>query len=348
MARALQEVEAAVGLPVTSLDLPESPPGVLDGPPAHRPYPQTAAAAASAPLASRAPVYDDATRLRPAVVVSPEAPRGRAGTAAGPPAASATPAAVSAPAARPSVPVSTAAPAPPAVRQQEQEPDDDRTRVRGVRTVDPERVAPEPASATPATPTASTASTTPVVAAAAQDPRPGRTDQADDAVAHLWPRSTGPTPSRRDDAAARSRSRGGLWAVVGSVVVIAAVVVGLVTAGRSGREDPPGDAQSTGAGPSSTAGGLATVPAPTDVTLTAQDDGSVLVTWSNPEPLDGDRYTWGVLGTTGETALEVVDAPPVSVPASSVEQADGTLCVQVAIVRADRRSSTQPATGCLP
>ena len=67
--------------------------------------------------------------------------------------------------------------------------------------------------------------------------------------------------------------------------------------------------------------------------------------WENPDPQDGDRYLWGVLEPTGEPDLTLVDAPTVTVPAA--DAAAGQVCVEVRIVRADRRVSADPAQGCV-
>jgi hypothetical protein len=94
-------------------------------------------------------------------------------------------------------------------------------------------------------------------------------------------------------------------------------------------------------GPASTVG--RTVPAPTNLFGTRQTDGTVVFTWTNPDEQDGDTYLWGVRTATGEPQLEIVDEPTVTVtpPAEG-----GEVCVEVSIVRADRRASTVPAEGC--
>ncbi|WP_246247442.1 SDR family NAD(P)-dependent oxidoreductase, partial [Cellulomonas septica] len=86
------------------------------------------------------------------------------------------------------------------------------------------------------------------------------------------------------------------------------------------------------------------MPAPHSIRATPQADGSVVFTWVNPEPAEGDRYLWAVRTATGEPTPQLADAPTVTVPA---EQAPGgQVCIEVSIVRADRSSSAQPAQGC--
>ncbi|WHP17399.1 serine/threonine-protein kinase [Cellulomonas sp. ES6] len=141
---------------------------------------------------------------------------------------------------------------------------------------------------------------------------------------------------------ARSRT-GRVLAVAGSVVVIAAAVVAVVLlAGRpDGAPDPGRDDDFPGP-----AGSVqSTVPSPTNLFGTREDDGSVVFTWTNPDEQDGDTYLWGRRTATGEPQLAVVDDTTVTVPS------DGTaaeVCIEVSIVRADRRVSTLPAEGCVP
>ncbi|MET0789323.1 MAG: serine/threonine-protein kinase [Cellulomonas sp.] len=135
--------------------------------------------------------------------------------------------------------------------------------------------------------------------------------------------------------------------VVSGVVVLAAIVAIGAAALRDG--DAPDDGQPTStdftqdAEPTSIG---EPVPAPHSLLGTRQADGSVVFTWENPAPQDGDRYLWGVLQATGEPQLAVVDEPTVTVLAD--QAAAGQVCIEVAIVRADRRVSADPAEGCAP
>lgn len=86
------------------------------------------------------------------------------------------------------------------------------------------------------------------------------------------------------------------------------------------------------------------VPAPHSLQGTRQADGSVVFTWDNPDPQDGDQYLWGVREATGQPVLALLDTATVTVPADAAPA--GEVCIEVAIVRADRRVSAQPAQGC--
>ena len=140
--------------------------------------------------------------------------------------------------------------------------------------------------------------------------------------------------------ATRSRT-GRLLAAAGSVLAIAAAVVAVVLLANRPATDPGPAAGTEFPGPASTLG--RTVPAPTNLFGTRQTDGTVVFTWTNPDEQDGDTYLWGVRTATGEPQLEIVDRPTATVtpPAEG-----GEVCVEVSIVRADRRASTVPAQGC--
>ncbi len=146
--------------------------------------------------------------------------------------------------------------------------------------------------------------------------------------------------------AARGRTRVVAGVVSGVVVLAAVVAIGAAAL----RDDGPGDGApsatsdfSQGTDPTRVADA---VPAPYDLRGVPQGDGTVVFTWENPEPQAGDQYLWGVRQATGDPDLALVDVPTVTVPAA--QAAAGQVCIEVAIVRADRRVSAQPAQGCAP
>lgn len=234
VARALQEVEAALRLPVTPLDLLDEPPS----------------------SSSPAPADDDPTRLR---AIALPVPLGGGGA-----------------------------------------PDEDATRARAVVVGRPTLVAPA-------------APTEPATASA--------------------PRGVPDVPPRR-----RARV-----VAAGAAAVVLVAVAGVLVATLGGGEDPQPAPTDTFAAP--TAPVAAPVPAPHSLAGTRAADGSVMFTWQNPDPQDGDRYLWGVLTATGEPTLTLVDDERVTVPA---DQAAGEVCIEVAIVRADRSVTARPAQGCTP
>lgn len=137
-----------------------------------------------------------------------------------------------------------------------------------------------------------------------------------------------------------ARRTGRLLAVVGGALVLVGAVVAVVLLGGSG-EDPAPVATDELTGPRPTV--ATTVPSPTDLSGTRADDGTVVFTWTNPAEQDGDRYLWGVRTATGEPALTLVDEPRVAF----TPEADDEVCIEVSIVRADRRTSVTPAEGCV-
>lgn len=192
------------------------------------------------------------------------------------------------------------------------------TRLRPVVTVSPGDLAP--------------GSPSPGAAPAVPSARAGTSDLAPGPPVH----EVHPGGARRPPAARR------VLAVAGSALVLVAVVVGVVLlAGRPDGDAAP-DPGSEFPGPTEPVTGA--VPAPVDLAGTRAADGSVTFTWTNPTPQDGDAYLWGRRTVTGEPALELVDGTSVTVEALPDEQ----VCIEVSIVRADRRASAVPAEGCVP
>jgi serine/threonine protein kinase len=155
-----------------------------------------------------------------------------------------------------------------------------------------------------------------------------------------------PEPQVVEPVETAQRGRARLVAGIASAVVVLAAVVAI---GAAALRDTPDDGPSAtsdfsqGTDPTRIA---ETVPAPALLEGTRQADGSVVFSWENPDPQEGDQYLWGVLQATGEPDLALVDVATATVPASAATA--GQVCVEVAIVRADRRVSADPAQGCAP
>jgi eukaryotic-like serine/threonine-protein kinase len=145
------------------------------------------------------------------------------------------------------------------------------------------------------------------------------------------------------DPEPRRRHTGRLIAgILSAVVLVAAVVVVLLVTrdpdrGVNRDDDPL-------ANPVPTVG--LTVPTPIGLSGTRQADGSAVFTWRNPDPQEGDSYLWGVLRSTGQTRLQPTETTSVTIPAEDIDDLDAEVCVEVSVVRADRRASTAPAQGC--
>lgn len=216
----------------------------------------------------------------------------------------------------------------------------DATRVRSVVEVAP-AAAPQPARATvPVGPPLDIGS-----GPEATRLRPVVTVRADEAPAVAAAAAEAPPLLHEVSPGAPSPARTGrVLAVVGSVLAIAVAVVAVVVlADRPAPAPAPGDGTEF-PGPAGTLS--ATVPTPTNLFGNRQDDGSVEFTWTNPDEQEGDTYLWGVRTATGEPELQLVDEQRVTVPAASAGA--GEVCIEVSVVRADRRASTVPAEGCVP
>lgn len=136
-----------------------------------------------------------------------------------------------------------------------------------------------------------------------------------------------------------------IMALIASSIVVIGAGTGVFIAVNNA-DDPA--LEETGASSSSTsiAPVEAAVPSPTEVKGEEQEEGEVVFTWTNPMPEDGDQYQWGVVAEDTETMYHLIDDPLVTVPAAQAQARP--LCIEVSIVRADRRASPEPAEGCLP
>ena len=191
---------------------------------------------------------------------------------------------------------------------------DDATRVRGVTTVSPAPAVPEAPVAEP-----------PV--------RVGPT--------YVVPLE--PVAVDDDDLPGGRRTRLAAGIISGLVVLVAVGTLGAVAL-RNNRStgDQPTSGSDFSQAPAPTAIDDV-VPSPHSLLGTRQSDGSVVFTWENPEPETGDQYLWGVLTTTGEPELSLVATTTVTVP---TDAGSGEICIEVSIVRSDRRASADPAQGC--
>lgn len=308
-ARALQQVEAELMLPLTPLDLPEDLGEPVEDPPAEGEAPQGEAA--------------QATRLRPVPSIDPDLAAPGWGTSA-----PVTPDAVEAPTQQPSHDDGAGR---AAGRSGPGQPSDSQA---GPAHVPAQPAAAQPAAAQPAASQAGAAGA-PV----------GPPEDSGEVLAQ-W-RAAAASSAPAEDAPDAGRTGSGrrrvLAGALAGVVVVAAVAVGAVQAfGPADDDAPAAGAEPTGGTPAVPV--LRAVPAPTELTGTPAADGAVVFTWTNPEPQDGDRYVWGLVVPGEDATLEVVEEPTVTVPTDAAGA--GSTCVEVAIVRQDGRSSTRPAVAC--
>lgn len=153
-----------------------------------------------------------------------------------------------------------------------------------------------------------------------------------------------PAPVHEVRPGGPSRSRTAqVLAAVGSVLAIAAAVVAVVLLADRPQGTPAPGAGTEFPGPAGTV--AATVPSPTNLFGTRSADGSTVeFTWTNPDEQEGDTYLWGVRTATGEPQLQIVEDQRVTVETDG----PGEVCIEVSVVRADRRTSATPAEGCVP
>ncbi len=239
--------------------------------------------------------------------------------------------------------------------------DDARTRLRPVVSIDPEGAADHDDAAPSVTPAAGPVRSAAEEAATATRVRP---------VTSISPE--GARPAARVDVPTFAAPAPALAPVAGSgtspssttlaagddvrpragrahraVTSLAAVVVAAAIAGSAALalgDDRPTAAVAAGTdAPTGVTAAVTAVPSPVDLRAQGLPDGSTVVTWTNPQPLDGDRYLWGVVRAGAPTELQLVDGPTVTVPGTGEP-----VCLEVSVVRADRRASTRPAVVCSP
>ena len=238
-------------------------------------------------------------------------------------------------------------------------PDDGRTRVRSIVSIDPGGDTGEPLSELPFSTSDATvlrdidasgptASAAPEVMAtvARRVPAPAGPAPVSQGLAFTAPRADVESTQARPLAAleetpvaAARKPRKGL--VIGAIVAIAAVAGGgfALSHKRGAEPEPP---PSASVAPVDDVVVPRSVPALTDVAAVVESDVAVF-TWTNPDPQDGDSYLWGVQVGGEARELTAVTEPTVSVPVT----ADNT-CIEVILRRADGRASAESAVGCAP
>lgn len=147
-------------------------------------------------------------------------------------------------------------------------------------------------------------------------------------------------PSAQADAVAPRRSKKGLiGALVGALVVVGTVIAVWVVS-QGGDVEKPTQVDSGTQAPVDVVS--QTVPL---VEIEGRTEGAnVVFTWTNPEPVDGDYYNWGVQQLGQETEIDTTTDTTVTVPA----EAGGTTCIEVRLVRSNGKSAAEPAVGCVP
>jgi len=209
------------------------------------------------------------------------------------------------------------------------------TRLRPIRTVSPDLAGPS----SPPSPVAPLPA--PAAPSGAGPSAPAQRGPHEDGVPTAWRQGAEAVAATVDaddgrDAGHRGRVIG---SVAAGIVIVAVLIAAAVLVFRPGT---PKDEASPASSTAPTAV-LRAVPAPTELAGVRAADGSTSFTWTNPEPLAGDLYLWGLAVAGKDPVLAVVDKASIAFPPSPV----GTpVCVEISIKRADGRYSTEPAVGC--
>jgi serine/threonine protein kinase len=240
--------------------------------------------------------------------------------------------------------------------------DEPGTRVRGVVVIDPDA---GPTTARPSAPAVQpVADETLIRAVPGQEDREQPTDRADvtevseseghtrirlvpgpppveDTQVRPRPETPAPAPEPHEQGSPRGR-RGWVLAGAAALVVASGVTAAVVAAGA-----PDGGAS---AGPTTSAPETPVdaalpdvVPTPAGLTGARQPDGTVVFTWQTPDAADGDTWVVRRADPGADTTPRLLDTPTVTVtdiPAGS------QACIEVALRRADARTSATPASAC--
>ncbi|MCW2700451.1 MAG: serine/threonine protein kinase [Blastococcus sp.] len=131
--------------------------------------------------------------------------------------------------------------------------------------------------------------------------------------------------------------------VAGAALVVAGGVTAAVLTAGGGTVPPPAASSTSPAGGDDDVPLPDIVPAPTEVAGARQPDGTVLFTWQTPDAAAEDQWVVRRDDPGVKAAPQLVDAPTFTVAGVPV----GTqTCIEVAVRRADGRTSASPASGC--
>lgn len=138
----------------------------------------------------------------------------------------------------------------------------------------------------------------------------------------------------------RRRTVGWIVGAVGAAIV-AGVVIFAVVASQGGAQTPRAEQKT--AAPVDAVGDEPTVPTVADL-HGAPASGGIAFTWTNPDPRSGDVYLWRMVVPGQKFTFEETSTPTVTVPAD----ASGRTCIEVVLRRADGAAAADSAQGCVP
>ena len=144
------------------------------------------------------------------------------------------------------------------------------------------------------------------------------------------------------DAEPVRRKRSPLVGILLGLVLLAGVGIGVFAIVNGQPEDHPTVAPPTQPPPDALAGVEGVVPAPTGITA-GESGNTVVFTWTNPDPQEGDVYRFRTVTVTEEGDWDrtvQTEAPVAANP-------DGRTCADIQIVRANGTAS-EPERACWP
>lgn len=152
-----------------------------------------------------------------------------------------------------------------------------------------------------------------------------------------------PAAPSSETAAEAKKRRAPLLVTIASLVVL--VLIGGITWAALAQRGPGGDDLDP-LDPAVPPTNKAAVPTPTELTgrKSPTDENKIIFTWGNPDPQEGDQYLWAVVESGDVPQQSLTTDPLVSVDLPPA----GRVCVEVSIVREDRRASDVPAVECAP
>ncbi|WCD93146.1 serine/threonine-protein kinase [Microbacterium sp. nov. GSS16] len=142
------------------------------------------------------------------------------------------------------------------------------------------------------------------------------------------------TPALADETPSSNRRGVGPWLWAAAAAVVIVVGGGIWLGGSLSTARPTAAPVDDEPAPQDVISGI--VPPVDDLTGTRSGD-TVTFTWSNPSPEEGDSYIWAEVTLDGTMQAQTTEKTTVTLEGSH----PGRTCIEVSLVRADRRSAQE-------